>query len=340
MKIIPQTLIIELTNFCNFNCLMCTVRRNNPSFMDKKLFLNILDQIWNDDLNFDIFLPFFRGESLLHPQFREFMEIFLKKNNQKKLIQSCGIDTNGSMLTEESSDFILKNDLFSFITFSCDAIKPETYSQIRKNGNIALLIENIKYFIKKRKKLNKNYPTITLQYIVMNENIDEIDKFIYFWQRFFKENNIELFLKYDYDKPEESMGKDAIFIRKINDFPGGKKQSEYDRIYKETIKKLFKTEVLTENKIEICGGPFTHTVISHNGLVFPCCFDTEDRLLIGDLRKEKLKNIISGEKLFELRKQHAELRKNENEICRDCPGQVFPVFDKKHCGFLKDYFNL
>jgi hypothetical protein len=48
---------------------MCLVRKKNTGFMGMDMFRDLLDQIAASGMHFNTMLPFFRGESLLHPQF-------------------------------------------------------------------------------------------------------------------------------------------------------------------------------------------------------------------------------------------------------------------------------
>lgn len=62
------TIVFELTNRCNLNCIMCPVNRDmrrKKGFMDVKLFKKIIDE--NPQLYCTVL--YFRGKSLLHPNF-------------------------------------------------------------------------------------------------------------------------------------------------------------------------------------------------------------------------------------------------------------------------------
>jgi MoaA/NifB/PqqE/SkfB family radical SAM enzyme len=64
--------VIELTNDCNLSCTMCPRNYINMEigYMSKGLFLELIDKIPKGST----VLPFWRGESTLHPDFREMIE--------------------------------------------------------------------------------------------------------------------------------------------------------------------------------------------------------------------------------------------------------------------------
>lgn len=69
-----------------------------------------------------------------------------------------------------------------------------------------------------------------------------------------------------------------------------------------------------------CGRPFTGDFMIHpDGEVSVCCFDFNKKLVIGDLRQQKLRDILSGPKLEAIRKVHRECSFAASEyICRNC----------------------
>ncbi|MCK9225670.1 MAG: radical SAM protein, partial [Candidatus Muirbacterium halophilum] len=163
-----STLIIELTNMCNLNCIMCEIDRPRQGFMTIDLFREILNKIKQSKYSFNMFLPFWKGEPLLHPQFIEMMELYLKMNLNNSIAKNLGFDTNAHFLDKDISEFILKSNIFTVITFSIDAACNNTYSLIR-GGDFEKILNNIRRFIKIKLSLNKKNPNIVFQFIVMEE---------------------------------------------------------------------------------------------------------------------------------------------------------------------------
>jgi hypothetical protein len=62
------------------------------------------------------------------------------------------------------------------ITISIDGVTNETYSYYRRNGNLDKVLENIKKINEYKAKYNSMLPTLTWQFILMNNNEDEAEK--------------------------------------------------------------------------------------------------------------------------------------------------------------------
>lgn len=106
----PERVVLELTSRCNLSCNMCP--RHHATMNDGEMPRNLWERLVNEiaDAKRDtIILPFWRGESLLHKQFVEFMEFALDRNIK------IHISTNGQILQDEHAAVLLRSE---FITFS------------------------------------------------------------------------------------------------------------------------------------------------------------------------------------------------------------------------------
>lgn len=106
----PQRLVIELVSECNLTCSMCPRHyvAGLDGFMKKPLWTKLIDEIVETSPS-TILLPFWRGESLLHPAFAELMGYALDKRLK------IHISTNGQKLAEDHIATLLRCD---FVTFS------------------------------------------------------------------------------------------------------------------------------------------------------------------------------------------------------------------------------
>ncbi|MFH1319016.1 MAG: radical SAM protein, partial [Candidatus Omnitrophota bacterium] len=140
----PERIIIELTNRCNLTCIMCP--RNNVKMelgdMPMSMFKNIIDEV-------ACFLPvcvvpFFRGESFLHPQFLEMVSYAKIKN-----LKPIQIATNACFLTYDMTKKFLDLGV-DFISFSIDVNYANIYEKIRKNSDFEKVFSNVLAFIKEK----------------------------------------------------------------------------------------------------------------------------------------------------------------------------------------------
>lgn len=105
----PQRVVLELTPKCNLSCSMCPRNyiKENEGFMTKGLWKRLIDEIAEQSPD-SIILPFWRGESLLHPEFAEFIEYALSKSLR------IHVSTNGHLITGESAALLAKCELVTF----------------------------------------------------------------------------------------------------------------------------------------------------------------------------------------------------------------------------------
>ncbi len=110
----PKRIAIEIMLDCNLSCPVCPRKfiKNKEGCMDKALWIKLLDEIKACSPD-SIVLPFWRGESLLHPQFHDFMEEAFKRSLR------VHISTNGIPLNDEIAKQLIKCD---FVTFSVHTI--------------------------------------------------------------------------------------------------------------------------------------------------------------------------------------------------------------------------
>jgi len=116
------------------------------------------------------------GEPLFHPKFEEIITEFLKDD-----FCSINLVTNGILFDEKLLKKVVKlsaerKNHFN-ILFSIDSATPETYKKIKKSDSFHRVLNNIKTLLALRKKYGVVYPTLILQFMLMEENKNEVDKF-------------------------------------------------------------------------------------------------------------------------------------------------------------------
>lgn len=106
----PSRIVLELTPLCNLSCFMCPRHyiKETDGYMDGDLFKKLIDEIAIENHE-AIVLPFWRGESCLHPRFVELMEYAIGKNLKVHL------STNGHYMDGEFMNIFYHCE---FVTFS------------------------------------------------------------------------------------------------------------------------------------------------------------------------------------------------------------------------------
>lgn len=171
----PKRITLELSSVCNLKCVMCPRRylESKGDLMRWSLFEKIINEV--SEKQVDAIVPFFRGETLLHPKFKDMITFIREKTSTK--IQ---LATNALLLDKEITDFLLEIDI-DFISFSIDALNQETYDKIRLNGNFDLLMENVRCFLVQKEFLEKK--TVVQVSATRNKhNKNEMKSFIDHWK--------------------------------------------------------------------------------------------------------------------------------------------------------------
>ncbi len=175
----PDRIYLELTNVCNFQCIMCPngqgLMERQKGFMDYELAKNIIDEMAP---HADTIVLHIWGESLLHPKIFDIIK-YCESHNVK-----TELSTNTSLL----SDSVIRNIIDSgldTIYLCVDGITKETYEKVRKNGDYDKAVNNVEDFLEIKKEKNqgkyRKKPFVNLQIIVMKETTAEIDIFKRKW---------------------------------------------------------------------------------------------------------------------------------------------------------------
>jgi hypothetical protein len=153
---------------------------------------------------------------LLHPAFGDLLSQ-LSGPDFSGAVRGYSFLTNAQLLGKELTDLMLHRlhegkFPLELLTFSIDAALPETYRSIRRNGELAPVVDNIRGFLQKRKELGLTRPNVVVQIIGHPLNQKEIGLFIDFWKLEFLRGGITPQVRFDYD-----FSKDTIFVKRLGE---------------------------------------------------------------------------------------------------------------------------
>ena len=164
----PRRIVLELTNICNLNCIMCG--RNDTYFEPTVFNIDWLHKL-------DPIMPYVEevtlmgwGEPTLHSNF-EYILQYINKYNARKYF--C---TNGTRLGE------LKSAIFDnhvdIIAVSLDGATKEINNEIRLGSDFNMIINNIKEIVAEKKDRKTQYPYINFVTTLMKRNLNELVEII------------------------------------------------------------------------------------------------------------------------------------------------------------------
>lgn len=131
----PAKVYLDVTPDCNLFCIMCRESvENSNRVMDFKLFKRIVDETCEGVTSYSLF---YTGEPLLLRDFKDRLDYISKRKLSGTLID---ISTNGMLLTEDMSKFIIDHDVEVCISF--DGSNAEKFERIRRGSSFTKICRN------------------------------------------------------------------------------------------------------------------------------------------------------------------------------------------------------
>lgn len=199
---------------------------------------------------------------------------------KSKGIERVTTNTNLGFLNEKIARKIVEVEMDE-IYVSIDAATDETYRKLRPNLNFKLVEDNIYILLKIRKASHKVKPTVILSYVESDVNRHETEKFTSKWDRLV----------------------DGISISQIHNWTGDVNHGGVSETFR---------------RRDPCRLLWTDMVISWDGLVPLCCLDYENKIVLGDVKKNSIKEIWNYKKLAAIRNYHRNREFERISLCKNC----------------------
>lgn len=279
----PLKLMIDPCDICNFRCAFCFQSHGKfrGSMMDEALFDTIVSQLKEFEKPINVIHLFGLGEPMLN----EKLPLYVKKLRNAYVAKEISITSNGSRLTTEYSEQLVKAGL-DRLTISLNGLSSEQFHDVvGVNVDFEKIYSEIRYFYKIRENCHLHVK-ICGQYFSKEE----------------QERFVELF----------SDCTDTINIDyAANTWPGirvaDEKTTQYD------------IQIVQPWEQPVCPQIFYELMIHSNGDVSPCCVDydylTEN---IGNVKATTIKEIWNGKKLLQIRRQALLGEEVNYNICKNC----------------------
>ncbi len=170
----PTLVVVEITNQCNLDCIICPrSKMTRPiGVMQEYLYKKIVDDIAKHSPNDTQFWVAFMGEPLLLGK----TAIKYIKYAVDKGLSSINLNTNLVPADKALCNELVDTQLNRIIV-SLDAATSDTYDKIRRGGDFKKVLANIENLLVAKEKNNYINPEIIVQFIVQDENENEIELF-------------------------------------------------------------------------------------------------------------------------------------------------------------------
>jgi len=272
----PGMIPIDNISMCNLVCSMCNrdTMKRKPGVMERSLFEKIIDEVATERPDTKLWMNFF-GEPTLLKDMPDRISYAIGKG-----CTNVSINSNGNLLTPELSERYIKSGLV-YAYVGIDAFTPETYAKLRVKGDLRRVVDNVLAYRDLLEKHGNGEQRLFVQFVVMDENAHELDRFLEFW------NSHGITVK---TRPK------VTWINTIEPSTAGlPKEAE-----------RFPCPWLIET-----------LSIMHDGRVALCALDSDGVLVLGDINSESIKDVWNG-KHRELRERHLQNR-NLPKVCTTCP---------------------
>ena len=276
---LPTVLMIENTNHCNAECVMCprdTLSRKR-GFMDFGLFEKIMKEVSSVRRKPVTHLHGF-GEPLLDKLLAERIQ----------LAKTCGIKhayivTNASLLFPETSRKIIGAGLDKMKISFCGTDE-ESYNTTMKRLNFKVTFQNITEFLRIRKDMKRGNPRLILQYLPNETNHAKTEEFKALWSSLI----------------DTKVG-DCLNVSSLHNYGGG-------RAYNHLGKKI----------VSVCYFPWTSMSVLWDGRVVTCCMDSNGVQVLGDLNSQSIQEVWNGPVLSGVRDNFRKLDYSNYPVCLSC----------------------
>lgn len=308
LKSKPQILQIFLSDLCNLHCVMCcnkTEERKQEYSLDYKMVEKII--LTNPQL---LVIEWLGGEPTLYPHFEKLLDLAHEQKIKQVLV------TNGSLLNKRIINKLIEYNVD--VTISIDAPIKSLYEKIRIGGNFDKLKNNLKLFVKEKKKRQHSFDLLTVNYVVLKNNYKYILKMV----DFIKQTGIKnIFFESDitngiYSVSNISEKDYKTFQKTLLNIKNNKKYNDmkilidesFFTVEAEPIKNF--SAIKEENR---CLVPWISCCIYSNGNVSNSMFCSH---VIGNIHNNDLEQIWNSKENIKIRKQI--IKNSTKQICDLC----------------------
>lgn len=308
----PMTLLIDPSSACTFKCKFCPNGDNDlikstgrwQGQMDFDLYKKIIDDIGEFDKPLKILRLYKDGEPLLNKNFHK----MVKYAKDSGYINSIDTTTNGFLINSTTMKSIIDDGL-NRINISVNGVNDLQYLKFTGvHVNFNKYVKNIMNLYKVKGdceiviKINGDYLTDDDKQLFYNIFGDYCDKI-------FIENTAPCWPEFDVEAHT------------------GVRFSKTKGIYNNEL-----------TDVTVCPYIFYMLSINSDGTVSLCFLDWARKLIIGDTKKQSIKEIWDGDLLYEYRMNNLYGRKKYYSTCKNCGQLKYGIPDNidQYANFLID----
>ncbi len=288
----PFVLFVDPANTCNFRCRFCPTGNReliketgrHQGLLALDIYKKAIDDLHEFSKPLKTLRLYKEGEPLLNPHFAE----MVRYAKQSGKVDKVDTTTNGALLKPALIDQIIEAGL-DRINISVDGLSDAQFQEFtRTKVDFTQFLENIRYLYD-----HKGQCEICIK--TPGDNLSPEDQ-----QRFF-----DLFGNYA----------DRIFLE---NFAPCWPEFEFDGLEMDFQNGIYGQPI---REVSVCPYIFYSMTINSDGSVSLCFLDWARKLIVGDVRKQSVKDIWLGAAMNEHRIAHLKHKRKDNATCAGC-GQL------------------
>lgn len=304
----PFVLFVDPVNTCNFQCKFCPTGDRDlikstgrwQGRLDFDLYRKVIDDLGEFDRPLKVLRLYKEGEPLLHTRFADMVR-YAKQSGHVEYIDTT---TNGYLLTPDKIGPILDAGI-DRINISVDGMSSRQFWEFTRTR------VDFDRFVANVRNLYEHRGQCEICVKIPGDILSDDDK-----QRFF-----------------DTFGDiaDRVFIE--NFAPCWPTFDVEDRMGIEITDGIYGNAI---HEVQVCPYIFYSVAVNTDGTVSLCFLDWARKLVVGDLRKQSLKDVWQGEALHRHRIAHLQGRRKQDPTCAAC-GQLshcLPDDIDAHAGML------
>lgn len=299
----PYLLFVDPSSLCNFKCDFCPCggahkdlwsSNKKPGILTYEVYRKVIDDLKDFPHKLKTLRLYKEGEPLINKRLPDMIE-YARKNN---VTDKIDFTTNGSLFDRDLSLAITDAGV-DRINISIEALDTDGY---------------------------RNFSGISIDYTKLLDNL----KFL-----FDHKNGAHIFIKIS----DVGLGKhtedefynmfgdicDEIAVEKVSPVWPGFDMDKSLRI--DNAHDIYGADMSNRKEVRVCPYLFYSVCVNSDGTVSACLMDWNHQIIVGDVRKQSLKDIWNGSKMKEMRIDHLMLNKEKYSPCNQCGQLRYAVLD-------------
>ena len=288
----PFLLYVDPSSACNFRCQFCPTGHIDlikaSGYRRRVMDLQLFEKLLRDLAAFPQVLRVMRLNKIGEPLLNKNLPTMIRLAKDSGRVGHIDFATNASVFSQELLMRMVEAGL-DRLNISLEGMNNEQYAEHAKVVfDFDKLVDDIRWLYPRRGNCEVTIK-IPGNYLSAEDRIKFFDTFGDYCDRIFIEQLSPIWPEFDLERR------------------AGVAASNSEGQYRETF----------EDK-DVCTYIFYAMAINADGTVSACCPDWDQKLVVGDLHYETLRDIWHSPAMTELRRLHLQGKRRENSVCRDC----------------------